>query len=97
MWRITLPCILPTIVIMLIIRIGNLVEVGSNISSCSIAHPPTRRRTSFPPSFTARPAGHPIRSCDWPPACSTRSSPRPRLFGKSHQPKSLVDIAVVRS
>ncbi|NTC84634.1 ABC transporter permease [Agrobacterium tumefaciens] len=28
MWRITLPCILPTIVIMLIIRIGNLVEVG---------------------------------------------------------------------
>jgi len=27
-WRITLPCILPTIVIMLIIRIGNLVEVG---------------------------------------------------------------------
>tara|TARA_R110002124_G_scaffold63350_43_gene173569 strand:- start:36904 stop:37833 length:930 start_codon:yes stop_codon:yes gene_type:complete len=28
MWRITLPCILPTILIMLIIRIGNLVEVG---------------------------------------------------------------------
>jgi putative aldouronate transport system permease protein len=28
MWRITLPCILPTIIIMLIIRIGNLVEVG---------------------------------------------------------------------
>lgn len=28
MWRITLPCILPTIVIMLVIRIGNLVEVG---------------------------------------------------------------------
>ncbi|KKB11382.1 sugar ABC transporter permease [Devosia geojensis] len=27
-WRITLPCILPTIIIMLIIRIGNLVEVG---------------------------------------------------------------------
>lgn len=27
-WRITLPCILPTILIMLIIRIGNLVEVG---------------------------------------------------------------------
>ena len=28
MWRITLPCILPTIMIMLIIRIGHLVEVG---------------------------------------------------------------------
>ncbi|WP_087002320.1 ABC transporter permease [Rhizobium sullae] len=28
MWRITLPSILPTIIIMLIIRIGNLVEVG---------------------------------------------------------------------
>lgn len=28
MWRITLPCILPTVIIMLIIRIGNLVEVG---------------------------------------------------------------------
>lgn len=28
MWKITLPCILPTIVIMLIIRIGNLLEVG---------------------------------------------------------------------
>lgn len=28
MWRITLPCMLPTIIIMLIIRIGNLVEVG---------------------------------------------------------------------
>jgi putative aldouronate transport system permease protein len=28
MWRITLPCILPTIVIMLIIRVGNLVEVS---------------------------------------------------------------------
>lgn len=28
MWRITLPCILPTILIMLIIRIGNLLEVG---------------------------------------------------------------------
>jgi len=28
MWRITLPSILPTIVIMLIIRVGNLVEVG---------------------------------------------------------------------
>lgn len=28
MWRITFPCILPTIIIMLIIRIGNLVEVG---------------------------------------------------------------------
>ncbi|MCM2477748.1 sugar ABC transporter permease [Rhizobium sp. CG5] len=27
-WRITLPCILPTIIIMLIIRVGNLVEVG---------------------------------------------------------------------
>lgn len=28
MWKITLPCILPTIIIMLIIRIGNLLEVG---------------------------------------------------------------------
>ncbi|MBB4017532.1 MULTISPECIES: sugar ABC transporter permease [Chelatococcus] len=28
MWRITLPSILPTIIIMLIIRVGNLVEVG---------------------------------------------------------------------
>lgn len=28
MWRITLPCILPTILIMFIIRIGNMVEVG---------------------------------------------------------------------
>ena len=28
MWRITLPCILPTIIIMLIIRIGNLLEVS---------------------------------------------------------------------
>jgi putative aldouronate transport system permease protein len=28
MWRITLPAILPTIIIMLIIRIGNLLEVG---------------------------------------------------------------------
>ncbi|WED21008.1 ABC transporter permease subunit [Vibrio sp. JC009] len=28
MWRITLPCILPTILIMLIIRIGNILEVG---------------------------------------------------------------------
>lgn len=28
MWRITLPCILPTILIMLIIRIGNLMEVS---------------------------------------------------------------------
>lgn len=28
MWKITLPCILPTIIIMLIIRIGNLMEVG---------------------------------------------------------------------
>jgi len=28
MWKITLPCILPTILIMLIIRIGNLLEVG---------------------------------------------------------------------
>ncbi len=27
-WKITLPCILPTIIIMLIIRIGNMVEVG---------------------------------------------------------------------
>ncbi|MEL6522837.1 MAG: ABC transporter permease subunit [Pseudomonadota bacterium] len=27
-WKITLPCILPTIIIMLIIRIGNLMEVG---------------------------------------------------------------------
>ena len=28
MWRITLPCILPTIIIMLIIRIGNILEVS---------------------------------------------------------------------
>ncbi len=28
MWKITLPCILPTILIMLIIRIGNILEVG---------------------------------------------------------------------
>ncbi|RVU84141.1 sugar ABC transporter permease [Leucothrix sargassi] len=28
MWKITIPCILPTILIMLIIRIGNLLEVG---------------------------------------------------------------------
>ena len=28
MWKITLPCILPTIIIMLIIRIGNLMEVS---------------------------------------------------------------------
>ena len=28
MWKITLPSILPTIIIMLIIRIGNLLEVG---------------------------------------------------------------------
>ncbi len=28
MWKITIPCILPTIIIMLIIRIGNLLEVG---------------------------------------------------------------------
>ncbi|AJY45124.1 ABC transporter permease [Martelella endophytica] len=28
MWRITIPCIMPTIVIMLIIRIGNLLEVS---------------------------------------------------------------------
>ena len=28
MWKITLPCILPTIIIMLIIRIGNLLEVS---------------------------------------------------------------------
>lgn len=28
MWRITLPCILPTVIIMLIIRIGNILEVG---------------------------------------------------------------------
>ncbi|GAL20448.1 ABC transporter permease [Vibrio maritimus] len=28
MWKITLPCILPTIIIMLIIRIGNILEVG---------------------------------------------------------------------
>ncbi|WP_176086558.1 ABC transporter permease subunit [Martelella sp. HB161492] len=28
MWRITLPCIMPTIIIMLIIRIGNLLEVS---------------------------------------------------------------------
>ncbi len=28
MWRVTLPCMLPTIIIMLIIRVGNLVEVG---------------------------------------------------------------------
>ena len=27
MWKITLPCILPTILIMLIIRIGNIMEV----------------------------------------------------------------------
>jgi putative aldouronate transport system permease protein len=28
MWKITLPCILPTILIMLIIRIGNILEIG---------------------------------------------------------------------
>ena len=28
MWRITLPSILPTIIIMLIIRIGNILEVS---------------------------------------------------------------------
>ncbi|MGR5285139.1 ABC transporter permease [Vibrio maritimus] len=28
MWKITLPCILPTVIIMLIIRIGNILEVG---------------------------------------------------------------------
>ncbi|MEM7488153.1 MAG: ABC transporter permease subunit [Pseudomonadota bacterium] len=28
MWRITIPCILPTIIIMLIIRIGNILEVS---------------------------------------------------------------------
>ncbi len=28
MWKITLPCIMPTILIMLIIRIGNILEVG---------------------------------------------------------------------
>ncbi|MBM7037064.1 MULTISPECIES: ABC transporter permease [Vibrio] len=28
MWKITLPCILPTVLIMLIIRIGNILEVG---------------------------------------------------------------------
>ncbi|MFD0979183.1 ABC transporter permease [Tropicimonas aquimaris] len=28
MWKITIPCIMPTIIIMLIIRIGNLLEVG---------------------------------------------------------------------
>ncbi len=28
MWKITIPCIMPTILIMLIIRIGNLMEVG---------------------------------------------------------------------
>ncbi|MBU2962790.1 ABC transporter permease subunit [Citreicella sp. C3M06] len=28
MWKITVPCILPTIIIMLIIRIGNILEVG---------------------------------------------------------------------
>jgi putative aldouronate transport system permease protein len=28
MWKITIPCILPTVLIMLIIKIGNLLEVG---------------------------------------------------------------------
>ena len=28
MWKITIPCILPTILIMLIIRIGNIMEVS---------------------------------------------------------------------
>ena len=74
MWRITLPCILPTIVIMLIIRIGNLVEVG--FEYIILLYRPSTYETAdvVPPSSTAPACRAPNMTWPRPPDCSTPSS-----------------------
>lgn len=53
MFSVTLPSIAPTVITLLILRIGWLMSVGFEKIILSITKPHTRLRTSFPPTYIA--------------------------------------------